>query len=239
MENPKNTGLKTESIGQYLKSVREEKKLTLENIFEKTKIKIRILQDIENDNFENLGGLGYVKATIATYARTIGADQNKILIRLDKRENFKPNHISRIKSIQPRKLMIPANIFAIFLLIILIIVLTLIIFKLNKDGILKSPFRKKIKAKVETKKEIEKKEESGKDINSPKKENENSENSYKQNSKKESEKGSQLTEKPEIRDLDEKKSEILTLNEIALSDTNDHVDKYIFKGKESPFNYKE
>ncbi len=228
-----------ESIGQYLKSIREEKKLSLEKIFEMTKIKVRILQDIENDNFEKLGGFGYAKATIASYARAIGADEDKILLQLNKKVNIKQEHISRTKSIQPRKMMIPTNIFAIILLIILIIVLTLIVVKLNKDGVLKSPFRKKIKAKVETKKEVEKSEEIEKGQNSQKKEEESSKITVKQNSKKEKEQSSKIKDESEIRDTEENKSDIYALNEIALNDTTDYIDEYLFKGKESPFNYKE
>ena len=239
MENSKDNGLKMESIGQYLKSVREEKKLTLKKIFEMTKIKIRILQDIENDNFGKLGGFGYAKATITSFARAIGADENKILQQLNKKVNIKQKHISRTKSIQPRKMMIPTNIFAVILLIILIIVLTLIVIKLNKDGILKSPFRKKIKAKIETKKEVEKSEEIEKGQNSQKKEEESSRITDEQNSKKEKEQNSQVTDESEIRDPEEKTSEILALNEAVLNDTTDYIDEYLFKGKESPFNYKE
>ena len=238
MENSINKGSKMESIGQYLKSVREEKKLTLEKIFEITKIKVRILQDIENDDFKKLGGFGYAKATLASYARAIGADVNKILQQLDQKANIKQKHISRTKSIQPKKMMIPTNIFAVTLLIILIIVLTLIVIKLNKDGVLKSPFRKKIKAKVETKKEVEKSDEIEKGQNSQKKEKEGSPTTDKYNSKEEKEQNSMITNESEIRGT-EKSPDIYALNKAALSDTTDYIDEYLFKGKESPFNYKE
>jgi len=238
MENAKNKGSKMESIGQYLKSVREEKKLTLDKIFEMTKIKIRILEDIENDNFDELGGFGYAKATITSYARAIGADENKILLQLNKKANIKQKHISRTKSIQPKKMMFHTNIFAIFLLIILIIVLTLIVVKLNKDGILKSPFREKIKAKVETKKEIEKSEKIEKGHNSQKNEEEISKIKDQPNPEKVTLKKAVIPKKTEIQES-EKKSDIFALNENALSDTTDYIDEYLFKGKESPFNYKE
>jgi len=73
------------SIGNYLKSLREEKELTLEEISQATKIKVKFLQDIEMNKFDNLGGVGYAKAMSYTYGRYLNADLNHLLKLLNKR----------------------------------------------------------------------------------------------------------------------------------------------------------
>ena len=56
-------------IGQMLRQAREEKCLTLEQIEEKTKIRRKYIEALENENYEVLPGAVYVKAFIKTYAR--------------------------------------------------------------------------------------------------------------------------------------------------------------------------
>lgn len=143
-----------ESIGAYLKSLRQQKRLSLEQISDATRIKVRLLDEIENDIFTNLGGLGYAKAMVINYARFLGADEDKILNLFNEKFSQKPIHISHEKSIQPKKIMLPENIFGIILLIAVIIALTfLVIYLYNNDIITWPPF-KKIESKIDVNKEI-------------------------------------------------------------------------------------
>ena len=128
-----------ESIGAYLKSIRRKKKLTLEQISEATCIKIRLLNDIENDNFSNLGGLGYAKAMIINYANQLEADEEKILELFNEKFDQKPIHVSRVRSIQPKKIVIPQNFFALILLLVVIVILTSLVFYLYKNDIITWP----------------------------------------------------------------------------------------------------
>lgn len=144
-----------ESIGAYLKSLREQKKMTLEQISEITRIKVRLLDEIENDVFSNLGGVGYAKAMIINYAKHMNADEEKIMAIFNEKFSQKPSHISREKSIEEKRLVLPANFFAILLLIAVIITLTvLVVYLYNNDILSWPPFIKAEKDKIEIKEEI-------------------------------------------------------------------------------------
>jgi cytoskeletal protein RodZ len=197
-----------ESIGVYLKSLREQKKITLEKISEKTRIKVRFLEDIENNVFTNLGGMGYAKAIIINYARNLGADEEKILHLFDEQMNQKPKFVPHVKSIQPKKLIIPPKIFLFFLLIIVIIALTYLVIHLYKNNVQVWPPFKKTEQKTETAKKVE------------------------------------TPVKPQTFDLQEKSDELKeveqsTINETVLRDTTDYLNEFMFKDKESPFNFDE
>ena len=197
-----------ESIGAYLKSLREQKKITLEKVSENIRIKVRLLEDIENNVFTNLGGTGYAKAMIINYARNLGADEEKILHLFDEQINQKPEFVPHVKSIQPKKLFIPPKIFLFFLLIIVIIALTYLIIHLYSNNVLTWPPFKKTEQKTETIKKVE----------SP--------------------------VKTQTFDLQEKRDTLkevdqTAFNETALRDTTDYLNEFMFKDKESPFNFDE
>jgi cytoskeletal protein RodZ len=144
-----------ESIGSYLKSLREQKKMTLEHISEITRIKVRLLEEIENDIFSNLGGVGYAKAMIINYARHMNADEEKIMSIFNEKFSQKPIHISREKSIEEKKYVLPTNFFAMILLVAVIIVLTaLVIYLYNNDILSWPPFKKIDRNKIEVKEEV-------------------------------------------------------------------------------------
>jgi cytoskeletal protein RodZ len=140
-----------DSIGNYLKSIREKKKLTIEQVSEKTRIKTRFLENIEKDNFNNLGGTGYAKAIILSYTRAIEADEKHILELMKEKFEKKPKPISRIKSIQPKKLILPTNFFSIIFLIIVAVLLTFLVINLYKNDILTWPPFQRVEKKVEIK----------------------------------------------------------------------------------------
>ncbi|HPR18254.1 MAG TPA: helix-turn-helix domain-containing protein [Candidatus Cloacimonadota bacterium] len=143
-----------ESIGVYLKSVRQRNKLTLEQISEATRIKVRLLDDIENDIFTNLGGLGYAKAMVLNYARHIGADEEKILNLFNEKFSQKPIYISHDKSIQPKKIILPENFLGIILLVVVVIALTCLIVYLFRNDVISWPPFKKIQSKIDVNQEL-------------------------------------------------------------------------------------
>ena len=212
--------IKTEkSIGQYLKSVREEKELTLSKIAKKTCINEKFLENVEADKFDDMGGLGYAKAITVSYAKAIGAN-DKLVLHLFNSKYVKP--VSRTlykREQQPKKFMIPTSLFSILILIILIVVLTLIITRLYKNGDISFPFRNKVKSTQVEKASL---------ITQPEKKSGSLYDSLKE-------------EKPEEQvdntDLSSVKSVQLDLS--ALRDSTDYTDKYLFEGQESPFNVKE
>ena len=212
--------IKTEkSIGQYLKSVREENELVLSKIARKTCISEKILTDIENDKFDNMGGLGYAKAMTMTYAKALSANDKLVLYMFNsKYVKPVPRALYKRKQ-QPKKFMIPTSLFSILILIILIVVLTLVITKLYKTGELSFPFRGKAEIRHGEKSNI---------LKQPVKNNISLYKSLEEETSKEQ------TEKT---DLNEVKS--VTIDISALRDSTDYADKYLFKGKDSPFNVKE
>ncbi|MBI5186141.1 MAG: helix-turn-helix domain-containing protein [Nitrospinae bacterium] len=68
-----------ESIGQYLKTNREAKGATLEEIAKATHINKRFLLAIEHEDFKKLPGEIFVKGFIKTYAQYIGLDPTEVL----------------------------------------------------------------------------------------------------------------------------------------------------------------
>ena len=69
--------------GEYLKSVRLKKKISLESIAKELNISTRILEEIENDFYEDKINYVYIIGHIRAYSRFLKLDHNKII------ENFK------------------------------------------------------------------------------------------------------------------------------------------------------
>ncbi len=202
------------SIGKYLSSIREKKNLTLEDISENTKIKVRLLEKLENNLFDDLGGIGYAKAMILTYAKAINITEDQIHELLQKQFNSKPQYVTKSNSAQPRKFLLPTKTFSVLLLIIVIALLSYLVINMYQDGILTwPPFKKaesgmKIKPKEKTEKPV------GKETN-------------------------KIVPKVNEEDKMVKLEQIENHEMTAINDSIDHLDELLFKEKESPFNYDE
>lgn len=66
-------------LGQFLRNARLEKKLSLEELQEMTKIRVRYLEAIEEGDYKVLPGSFYVRAFIKSYAEAVGLDPNEVL----------------------------------------------------------------------------------------------------------------------------------------------------------------
>ena len=73
-----------ESPGRYLKRERELRNLSLEEVAKSTKIRKHILWAMEEDRRDLLPPSVYVKGFLATYARYLGLDPNKIILHYQK-----------------------------------------------------------------------------------------------------------------------------------------------------------
>lgn len=200
------------TIGKYLSIKREEKNFTLEDISELTKIKVRILENVEKNLFDNLGGIGYAKAMILTYAKALDISDDEIQKLLQDQLNIKPYHISKNPSTQPRKYLLPSKTFSVLLLIVVVTLLSYLVVNLYVDGVLTwPPFKKS-----ETEKEIKSKiTEEKPDENSSKKA------------------ATEAEKKDDIVMLEQ-----LEIHEVnTINDTTDHLNELLFKDKKSPFNY--
>lgn len=194
------------TIGQYLSDCRREKGLSLEQLSEKTHIKLRILKQLENNDFDDLGGTGYVKGFILSYARAVGANEPKILMMFGNIHKENNVQYKKISKTQPKKVLIPTSFFSIIFLIILIAVLTFVTIRLYNSGQLSSPNLQKITDTINLKKLFQSKD------------SEDTE---------EKEENEIIIKEPQ------EKSEI---NEEAIHDTTDYTKELIFEGKENPFN---
>lgn len=211
---------KTErSIGEYLQSFRKEQGIMLRDISEKTCISVKYLENIENDNYDDMGGIGYAKAITVSYAKALGANDKLVLHLFNSRYTKPVPKTLYRREHQPRKFMIPTSIFSILLLVVLIAALSLVIVRLHEEGKLSFPFRdlfnsaKTEKAKVENSKV------------------KNSVSIY--DSLQEEKKAN----KQQKKNLSE--SQGVQIDISALQDSTDYTDKYLFKGKDSPYNVKD
>jgi cytoskeletal protein RodZ len=76
----------SDTIGSILRQQRKSKKLNLEEIAEKLKIRPQYLEALENDQFEFLPGTLYQRSFLKTYAQFLDLDQNRILKMFDQYE---------------------------------------------------------------------------------------------------------------------------------------------------------
>lgn len=76
------------SLGSDLAHIRKERELSLEDIYESTKIPTRILESIEDDSiftdFEN--NATYIRSYVRSYAKALSIDEKQIIYALDKVE---------------------------------------------------------------------------------------------------------------------------------------------------------
>ncbi|ACL69638.1 helix-turn-helix domain-containing protein [Halothermothrix orenii] len=67
------------SIGSKLKEARNKSGLSLEEISKKTKIRVRYLKALENDNYDIIPGEVYVKAFLKGYSNQVGLNGDAIV----------------------------------------------------------------------------------------------------------------------------------------------------------------
>lgn len=70
-------------IGDYLKAKREETKLSLEKVSQKTKINLNILRSLEANDFQSLPSPAYVKGFVMSYARVVGLNSDEVIHKLE------------------------------------------------------------------------------------------------------------------------------------------------------------
>ena len=68
-----------EDFGSYLKSERELRGVTLDELHSKTMIPVRFLQALENNQFDELPGEVFIRGYIRSIAKVIGAQEDEVL----------------------------------------------------------------------------------------------------------------------------------------------------------------
>lgn len=89
-----------ESFGQQLKSLREQKGLSIQEISEKTKIAIANLELLEKDKFELLPPKVFIKGFVRSYAQCLGVNQDEMVKRFEHciKEGEPFNHLKEDES---------------------------------------------------------------------------------------------------------------------------------------------
>lgn len=121
--------MKSKTVGELLKEKRTFHRLSLENLSQKTKIKIEYLDALENNEFKKLPAASFVRGYIKTYARIFRFDHQPLiaLLRRDFKESAKGTLVPRefIKPIlKKRQLSNPITIFALGLASVFIVLLS-------------------------------------------------------------------------------------------------------------------
>ena len=71
------------SFGHYLQAIRLEKKISLEQVSQQTRIGLGNLLLIEQEDLERLPAVVYVKGFLRSYAKTVGADGDEVIRRYE------------------------------------------------------------------------------------------------------------------------------------------------------------
>ena len=66
-------------IGNTLREARVRRNLTLQQVEEDTKIRVKYVQAMENEDFDVMPGATYVKGFLRTYSEYLGLDPDVIL----------------------------------------------------------------------------------------------------------------------------------------------------------------
>jgi cytoskeletal protein RodZ len=70
-----------DSIGAFLRRERELRQVSLEELVQTTRVPLRMLQRIEEDRFEELPGDVFARGFLRSYARALGLDADRLLMR--------------------------------------------------------------------------------------------------------------------------------------------------------------
>lgn len=91
-------------IGELLKEAREEKGLSYEEIFEKTKIQPRYLKALEEGNMDIFPGEVYARGSLRNYARVLDLDEEMILSKYYENRSQFSESPSREKKVKEKPL---------------------------------------------------------------------------------------------------------------------------------------
>ena len=211
-----------DSLGQYLRALREEKQLSFEAVKSDIKLSVEQLSAIENNQLTRLGEVGIARAMVYTYARFLNADEKTAMYLFDQilppqnKRGFAPQI-----PLKEKKVLISTNFIWMITIIFIVIVLGSITWISYSKGYLKRPFDKEPIARDTINTQVHNTHQPEKPDTLRSRMLELSKNNHK------------TTDKKEI-----SKKKPRTDSKAALADTTDYVDGLLFESKESPFNQK-
>lgn len=89
--------MKTRRVGEVLQAERQAQDVSLESLAAQTRIKVSLLEALEDNRFEELPAAVFVKGYIRAYARVLGFDEKPViaLLRRDFKESARGQLIPR------------------------------------------------------------------------------------------------------------------------------------------------
>lgn len=69
------------TVGQYLRELREERKMSVEEVSRATRVPMASVERIETDRFDELPGEVFVRGFLKSYARSLGVPADDVLAR--------------------------------------------------------------------------------------------------------------------------------------------------------------
>ncbi len=114
-------------LGRLARDRREEANLSLEDVFERTRVRIEFLQGIEQGDYQGFPDLVYIRGFVRTYLSVIGADdlRDEFLSCLNRevaREPYVPPQNLLGNGTSPTKGFKPVSHFWLFVLLILVLI---------------------------------------------------------------------------------------------------------------------
>ena len=130
-----------EDFGSYLKSERELRGVTLEELHSKTKIPYRYLQALENNQFDELPEEVFIRGYLRSISHVIGAQEDEVLSTYMDRKKTAPSIDTENSSAlnQKHSTLDPKFIFVLILTVLFLSGITwgisILVHKFNKDSI--------------------------------------------------------------------------------------------------------
>ncbi|MEA3475183.1 MAG: helix-turn-helix domain-containing protein [Candidatus Cloacimonadota bacterium] len=121
----KYSSMQYETVGEYLRNIREQKNISLDEISKSTKIKLHFLKAIEDEQIKDITDLAYARLTVLNYARYVGANLTETLNLFNKNIQKRPAkkvigfRINK-KEDYEKKILIPRIVFQVLILIIFV-----------------------------------------------------------------------------------------------------------------------
>ncbi len=129
-------------VGKFLKEIREEKKITIEEVAEETKIQKRYLVALEEEKFEELPGEAYIKGFLKNYASALGIAESEIIKRYNNLKNLKVEEIENRNNEEKevihrveRKKVKKINVFLLFFVFFLFLAGIVMVIKKNPEDV--------------------------------------------------------------------------------------------------------
>jgi cytoskeleton protein RodZ len=89
-----------EKPGALLRKTRESRGLTQDDVVKRLRLKLRIIEDIENDHYENISATVYMRGYLRAYSRMLGLKEDEVLQAFSELQIADPNRMVHDRHIQ-------------------------------------------------------------------------------------------------------------------------------------------